>query len=209
MPIAFGCIRVAAVWLALAFGLSPELSAQDDRKDATPPASASAPAHPSLEVITLDELTGGTITGVVHYDTTVRKDGKSQSGEGDWTFYIRFEPKGVLRSTVTWQAAFPGKRPPQQKYFNTDTIGVPSTKRDQDGARSVVWLYEDNTLTQLRVYDAGGRRVLFKFARSSQGIQCTVESIFMKEDARKPPTIAGWEVLSRRQTRSTCRVSRS
>ncbi len=165
-----------------------------------------ATAPPS---IALDELEGTTLEGVIHYANRVRRDGRTFAGTADWRYRIDIRKKGELHVLVIWQAVFPGKKPPLQRYNNIETVGVPNTKRDQDGARSVLWLFEKDTLTLLRVYDAGGRRIDFKLARAGQGFSCGVKSAFMTEDAKLVPKIAGWEILERRELRSSCKATKA
>jgi hypothetical protein len=171
--------------------------------------SAQESAAATTSGIALDELEGTTLEGVIHYANRVRRDGRTFSGTADWRYRIDIRKKGELHVVVTWQAVFPGKKPRPQRYNNVETVGVPNTKRDQDGARSVLWLFENDTLTLLRVYDAGGRRIDFKLARAEQGFRCGVKSAFMTENAKLAPRIAGWEVLERRELRSSCNASKA
>lgn len=202
----FGTRLIAGIAICVCLGVSDVLRAQDNAKGKEEPSAPSSSAASAPVPITVDELEGTVLTGLIHYANRVRRDGTTLSGTADWRFRIEIGAKGVMRVVVNWQAQFPGKNPPPQHFSNVETIGVPITKRDQDGARSVLWLLENDTLTLLRVYDAGGRRIDFKLARAGESFTCGVKSGFMTEDDKLRPRIAGWEVLERRDLRTTCKA---
>jgi len=159
--------------------------------------------------ISLDELEKTALEGVIHYANRVRRDGRVFSGTADWRYRIEIRAKGELHVLVTWHAMFPGGKGSVQRFDNIEVVGAPTTKRDQDGARSVLWLFEADTLTLLRVYDVGGRRIDFKLARSEHGFRCDVQSAFMTENNKLVPRIAGWDVLERRELRTSCKVTKA
>lgn len=159
--------------------------------------------------ITIEELNGLTVTAVLEFSRRLRKDGVELAGTADLTQHIAIGPGGALTLRAEWAPFYNGKRQPTRNYDGKLRIGQVDSTPDQDGAKSVVWLFESNTLTQLRTFDVGGRKTTFTLARGGNGgYTCKASAADLKEMGAGASRTAGWEILSSRFTSATCQVTR-
>jgi hypothetical protein len=81
----------------------------------------------------------------------------------------------------------------------------------RDGGGDAVWRFADGTLTFIRTFPSGARRMTFAFARGPNGLTCTASFAFAREDGGGPvrtvtPQGQPQTILSATQLSSQCKV---
>jgi hypothetical protein len=101
------------------------------------------------------------------------------------------------------------KQPPRSGTFMLGASRGVGTR----GGGEAVWTFADGTLTFIRTFQAGARRIAFAFARDSSGLTCKASFAFAREDGRKPirlksPTGEMQTIVSAKQISSQCKVAK-
>lgn|SRR5262245_10549697 len=178
-----------------------------------PPSDSSPGAG---EEITIDDLQGVTISSVIEEAGRSRWSGDKiirrihQSSR----MITHIGSSGAIKWTVDVSTRIDNKSYPRRYSFSA-IIDRPNTTPDMTGARAVVWTFESNTLTLLRVFEKGGRIIKITFNRVGAGFGCTATSSYLNEAGAGYPTIktmvvgGHMEYIGVKQSSSTCRVSKN
>lgn len=101
------------------------------------------------------------------------------------------------------------KGTPQSAFVKLERSGPTSTR----GGGNAVWFLEGNVLTFLRTYEGGAMKATFAVTRTGTSLRCSASVSWPKEVG--VPTIklrgedqASVEILSARQTASSCRIGK-
>jgi len=167
-----------------------------------------AGANPaSGQAINAEALQGATIVATVNYETHGRFGGQEYTGPTSVTYQLVIGAGGAYTGSVTRS----GHRATATQQFS----GTLGRAREAKGSISghVVWLLSGNTLTMLRTFEIGGKNTTITFGPGAQS--CTVRSPFMREvgagsSIRREALRGGGttEIISAKQTSSSCRVTR-
>lgn len=165
--------------------------------------------------IGLGDLQGSAIHASINWAGRSRwsENNKVYAGENRWRLKVEIGEKGLGSTSLTREVRGAG-RVAVYNYSGSGYIGQVSTRANRDGAGASVWSYKDNTLTFLKVFERGGRIVEIKLARTGHELACTLHGAYLKENGAsnvkvKNPFGPGYiEVLSMKQTSSTCRISK-
>jgi len=189
-------------------------------------ARAQSPARPetpsstpgSFEEITIDNLQGVKISITIAYIGRTRwsSDNIVRTIQYSWRSKAQIGSAGAIEWTNDTSVRIGNdKWYPWHNSFS-DIIGRPNAKPElsRDGARAVIWAFEDNILTLLRVFEKGGRITKLMFRRVGSNLDCTVTSSFLNEGGAGNPTIkapiqGGYrEYIGMKQTSATCHVTK-
>jgi hypothetical protein len=160
--------------------------------------------------LTAESLRGATVDGTVRFAQTVRKQDKDHTGESRWQIHLVISQTDAIQFSLTRTWVTPqGRELGSRTSSSSDQIGIPQAKGSGDHE---VWLLDGETLTRLRTYEVGGRRLSITF--SPDGQKCSLEAPVMHEagagNTRGPSILSdeNVEIVSSKQIASTCQVSR-
>jgi len=169
----------------------------------------------AAEDITIDDLQGVTIHTTNTYVGRFRNDLGEAPGGFTTHGAIKIGPGAAINTKITrntWADTPRGRKTGSLTRTGKGEIGKP---RETSSPGSVLWMIEGDTLISLRVYEVGGSTMRIKFAKSGDGLTCTVDAPVMREVGAGATTdtsaMAGGgkvKVLSAKQTASNCRVTR-
>ena len=161
--------------------------------------------------VTLERLQGATISGVVNYVGRFRTHSGESTSTIAWNYRLKIGPGSAVNMSATrnvhWQTK-DGPKTASLSKSRAGTIGVP--KQHEDGA--ALWLLEGNTLVLLRVFEVGGIAMRITLTETGPGLGCSVTAPMAREvgagQTKTQAAVGGKvEMLSMRQTSSSCRVS--
>ncbi len=166
------------------------------------------------DAVTFKELRGTAIDFTALVQEKIRRQGR--------IFFPRLRTVGRIAigpgdEITQWyeNTAFArdGRRLGTRRNSSTDVLGV---ERETPKGGHIVWLFSDDSLIRLWVFQkggAGGQRMTFTFTRRPDGLDCAVSMHFAYEEGagiRKTPIVGGGpmiEILQGEQISSSCRVS--
>jgi len=163
--------------------------------------------------ITFADLDGTVIQATIVREQTLLRGNRqiSNSRQSDWRIIIgpgdRIEYK---LDAISHTKAGPRKAKPIHTVLRLEQ----PREAAQLGGGHMVWVFEDQTLTNLRVYKGGAFKRTFAFARSGNGLSCSATETLARETGVKGVELessvddAPIVILSAKQTSSTCKVSK-
>jgi len=170
-----------------------------------------APAPAAAQTMTAESLAGSTIVATVNYDVRWRRGEEQLSGPGSVTYQLNIGANGPYTGSVTRSNARAGATSTEQF---SGTLG---RGREVGGRMSghSVWILSGNSLRMLRTYEVGGKTTVITFGAG--GRSCSVRSPFARETGAGSAIRRGAigsrggtvEILSARQTSSSCQVRRT
>jgi hypothetical protein len=165
------------------------------------------PFPASGQAVTPESLQGATVNASVTYAMHTRKDGNEFRTSATIDFRLTFGPGGTVTGTVTRNAMLP-RGPVSRTQTVATTLGRP---REVQGSGHVVMVLSGNALTILRTFDVGGNKTTITFGDG--GRTCTIRGAMAQEvgagTSRRDHILGGTvEIISGRQSASSCRVSR-
>jgi hypothetical protein len=171
-------------------------------------------AAAGAEPVTFAELRGTVIDFTSVVQEKVRQEGRLRFPRVRTVGRIAIGPGDeIVQSFENSVFARDGRRVAGDRRSPTDVLGA---ERETKSGEHIVWLFSDESLTRLRVFEkggTGGQRMTFTFARGSNGLNCAVSMRFAYEEnagIHKTP-IGGSnqriEILDGQQTSSSCRVT--
>jgi hypothetical protein len=137
-------------------------------------ASAQTGTAPQADSIDLADLEGVTLHLAWTFTSRFRNDRGEFSGGRATQLQVKLGAGGAIQgvSRETGWADTPGGRKSNTMTRGfVGTIGVPG--KNKDGSATMVWLYEDNTLTRLGVVEIGGATLKINLARTASGLSCS------------------------------------
>ncbi len=166
--------------------------------------------------IKLDELAGITLSGEIVYAGRGRWSGDNvvRPYHQTWQFNIQLGKETSIKWTLVVHMKR-GEKARTTHFSHSATINRPDTKSEVIGARAVVWTYEDNALTLLRVFDRGGRTVKMMLVRTELGMSCVAHGAYFQEVGKGNPMHKAangrgyLELIGVKQVSSSCRVRRA
>ena len=162
------------------------------------------------EAVTFADLDGLAVEAHIVREQTNQRDGRTfpVKVETDWALAIGPEQAITVTARTTAHARRKTRRDgPHTGVFRLDQPRPLGSEGD-DGALT----FADGTLTFIRTYRSGARRLTIRFARTDGGLTCTADFAFARESGsgpvRRESRHTGREVaiLAARQVSSTCRV---
>jgi len=195
--------------LLLLFAALPALA---QAQPATPPGKAPPNAQPEGKAISIEDLQGVTISGVVNYAGRFRTNLGESTSTIVWNYRLKVGPGPAVAMSYTrnvhWQAKDGPKTASLSKSL-TGTIGVPR----EAGKEATLWLLDGNTLVLLRVFEVGGVAMRIALTQKGSDLSCSATAPMAREtgagNTRTQAAVGGKvEMLSIRQTSSSCRVSK-
>lgn len=183
------------------------------------PADREAPTGPPVigQAITIEDLRGVLISVAISYAGRTRWSGDNvvRPIQFGWRIKAQIRSAGNIDWSNDTSTRIGNDKWYPMHYSFSDMIGRPNTKPEIAGAPAVVWTFEDNTLTLLRVFEKGGRVTKITVSRVGSSLNCTATSSFVNEAGAGNPTIkapilGGYrEYIGMNQTSSTCGISKN
>jgi hypothetical protein len=143
---------------------------------------AAAQKEPAAEQVSLDDLAGKTVQVANSFAARFR----NAKGEANGGFTLKgeykFEPGGVVQTILmrdAWWDTPVGRKTGHWKRSEKATIGVP--REEGNGGGTVLYLFENSTLTGRLVLEVGGGIVTTVFRKSPSGLACTTSARIMHE----------------------------
>jgi hypothetical protein len=129
----------------------------------------------------------------------------------NWSFTVESENtiKLTVRTTTHSRRGTRREAPRSATFTLDEAREIPSR-----GGGEGVWTFADGTLTSIRTFKSGARRVSFAFARGADGLTCAASFAFAREDGSGPVRLRSRSgdrdvvIVSAKQVSSTCRVTR-
>lgn len=166
--------------------------------------------------ITLDELQGVTIQAVNTYSGSFRNNFGTAPGRFEARTQATIGPGAAIKVTATcntWIETPKGLKTGRLNRSNSGFIGTPQQASDRSG--NFLWVLDGDTLIRLRTFETGGNLLKITIAKTNGGLTCTAQSPILQEVGAGNPkdtaAMAGGgkvEILSVKQTGSSCRVSK-
>lgn len=172
------------------------------------------PAPAFAQDVAFVDLQGTTINATVNYDQTLRNLGTGQvfSNSNQQSIKLRVGPGEELDQVFTVTIIASNGRVVGSNSFPAKlTLNKP--KQGKSG--HMLWTFDGGKLTWLQTFESGGRRITISFKRSADGLSCSVEAPFAREQgAGSMQTNAAvgnfkMEWLNVKQASSNCRVEKS
>jgi hypothetical protein len=163
--------------------------------------------------VTFAELEGLAVEADIVREQTNRRDGRTFSTKVDTNWAVAVGPDKTITSTVRTTSQNQRRTRRDEPQTGTFTLDEARPMPNQGGGDGI-WTFADGTLTFIRTFKSGARRVSFAFARAGDGLTCTATFAFAREDGSGPVRLesrfSGRDVtiLGARQVSSTCRVAK-
>jgi hypothetical protein len=172
------------------------------------------PVPAAGEAVTLDDLAGMVVEAESVRDQTVQLERGPTMVKVNQTWKLKVDPDRTVTFTTT---SIGRTQRGTQKSAPTGGVFTLDEQRDvrNRGGGLAVWTFADGTLTFRRTFPAGAFRASFAFARGPEGLTCTVDSAYAREDGSGPiraiSPFGGREVtiVSAKQVSSDCRVTKA
>jgi len=166
------------------------------------PTRLEAPAAPPVTggEITIDELQGMIISGTSVFSGHTRWSGDNivRPMQMNKRWRLQILPGGSIRGTLDETGRI-GNEPYTAHYANSSIINHTDMKPDVTGPRAVVWTFEGNTLTGLRVYERGASISKIVLSRIGSSLRCTQIGSFIKEVGAGNPTHKAYRLGGHRE----------
>ena len=163
----------------------------------------------SAQTIAWSDLEGRTVLAEITREQVVQRQHQVKLRVHD-DIRLSIGPADIIRFSNSSTVHSPGGA---NKLDPVDTaFTLNETRRvARDGGGDAVWQFSDGTLTFIRTFQAGARRMTFAFARGSDGLTCSAGFAFAREDGKGPvrmttPQGQQQTIVSAKQLSSKCKV---
>lgn len=163
-------------------------------------------------LLALAELEGAVVEATVIMHRVVQRDGREFAAKFQSDVKLIIGPDDQLKGTIISTASSPrGVRKGKPQTFSSK-VERPKEIKLSGGGHSV-WIFDQGTLTHLRTFKGGAYKRDIAFARTSDGVTCTVQETFAQEEGvghllmNSPIDNAPMRVVSSKQLTSNCKVT--
>jgi hypothetical protein len=162
------------------------------------------------QAITVADLEGAIIEAEIVRAQTVRRDGRTIDLRIRQSWRITVDVDNVV-SLKTRTTSYGPRRTREEQQSGTYTLDEPQHIKSRGGGEAA-WTFADQTLTFVRTYPSGARRVTFVFARVSNGLTCAASFAFARQEGGAPvrvKSLSGHEqtIVRAQQVSSNCKVT--
>jgi len=171
------------------------------------------PVTAVAQTVTAADLEGAVVEARVTMDQQIQRDGRQFGVQLVQQIRIAFLPENQIDWSVAPISHTPRGAKPGPVRKGTTTLGKPRDTKFLGGGQAI-WIFEDNTLTQLRTYaGAGGYKQVITFSRQDQSIACSIRATFVREEGvgrvalRSSIDDVPVNVISAKQVGASCRVA--
>ena len=163
----------------------------------------------SGQTVAWSELEGLTVLAETTRHQVVQRQQTLQLRVHD-VMTVSIEPGNIinfLNNTTVHGPRGANKHEPAAATFTLDVTRPVA----RSGGGDALWRFSDGTLTFMRTFPSGARRMTFAFARGPNGLTCTASFAFAREDGSGPirtvtPKGQPQTILSATQLSSQCKV---
>ena len=165
------------------------------------------------QAVTFADLDGHVIEARFVREQENRRDGKTFSVTVRQNWMVSIGPEKAITFTVRSRVQGPRRVRDMGPLSGSYTLDETREVETQGGGNAI-WTFADETLTFIRTYRAGARRITFAFERGPDGLTCTAGFAFAREDGSGPLRLKGLasgrdtEIVQARLVSSTCRVAK-
>ncbi len=172
------------------------------------------PATAFGQAVTPADLEGYVVEARVVMDQQLRREGREFPAKLNQQLRVKFYSDNTIEFELS--SVSQGPRGPRQvpTRKGRTTLGNIVEARDLDGGQAL-WSFENGALTSLRIFgNAGGYKRTVRFARDGNGMTCTVNGTYVREEGvgrvatRSALDNVPITILSSKQSSSACKVSK-